>query len=364
MRKLSLVLVSASLWMAPGLFAASFDELASKAAAARDAGEVPQAIDLYRQALKLNANWQEGWWFLGTLAYDSDQYPLGEHAFSHFVRLDGSAAPGWAFLGLCEFENGHIAGSLEHLRKSLKLGGLPDATETVVRFHEAMALTKLGFFDQALQEFLPFARRGTKSEELALAIGLMALRRPLLPGEAPPAERDLFVTAGKIDYLWMAGDLNSAEAAFPALLAGYPNAAGVHNLYGTFLLTVHPDEAVAEFRRELEVNPHSADARAMLALTMIRAGDDAQALPLARQATADGPSAALARYVYGLLLARTGDRAALAHLEAAVELDPANLEYHMALAGADSKFGQAVAARRERAASIGLAKASDPRVRH
>src|SRR5258706_8882669 len=80
--------------------AATFEELAAKATAAREAGNIPQAIELYREALQLKPAWAEGWWFLGTLCYDSDRYENGQLAFAEFVKLDDKAAPGWSFLGL------------------------------------------------------------------------------------------------------------------------------------------------------------------------------------------------------------------------------------------------------------------------
>ena len=49
----------------------------------------------------------------------------------------------------------------------------------------------------------------------------------------------------------------------------------------------------------------------------------------------------MAQYAYGLLLAGTGDlQQAIEHLETAERLDPANVEYHMGLAGAYSKAGR------------------------
>ena len=87
--------------------AATFRELVAQATAAREAENIPQAIELYQQALQLQPSWPEGWWFLGTLSYDSDQYENGAKAFSEFIELQGpeadKAAPAWSFLGLCEF---------------------------------------------------------------------------------------------------------------------------------------------------------------------------------------------------------------------------------------------------------------------
>ena len=93
---------------ASGACAATFEELAAKATAAREAGNIPQAVDLYREALQLKPTCTEGRWFLGTLSYDSDRYDIGRQAVE-FVKLEDKAPPGWSFLGLCEFETGEYA---------------------------------------------------------------------------------------------------------------------------------------------------------------------------------------------------------------------------------------------------------------
>ena len=295
---------------------------------------------------------------MGTLAYDANQYALGEEAFRHFVSIDAQAAPGWALLGLCEFENGRIEGSLEHLRRAEAIGGLPKDTEGVVRFHEAMALTGMGLFDQAIEKLTEFVRGGVKNAELTLAVGAAALRRPKTPHEIPATNKELYEAAGEAESLWMLGKTKEAEASLSALVKRFPRAPGVHCLYGLFLQQTRAEEAMAEFRRELEIDPENADARAVVALSLLRAGKSGRALPMARQAAAEGPSTALAQFAYGKVLAKLDNEDAVARLKAAVRLDPSNLEYHMALAGAESKFGHVEEARRERVRSIELARGS------
>ena len=68
----------------------------------------------------------------------------------------------------------------------------------------------------------------------------------------------------------------------------------------------------------------------------------------------------MAQYTYGLTIAAGGDLAtAIERLETAERLDPANIEYHMALAGVYSKAGRHDDARRERRTSIALAREND-----
>lgn len=338
----------------------TFDDLARQANAAREADQIPRAVDLYRQALNLKLDWPEGWWFLGTLFYDSDRYEEGRDAFTHFTKLQDSA-PGWGLLGLCEFQVERYADALAHIDRALSEGAGKEAQlEQVLEFHKAAALTKQGLYDRAIHEYLYFPPHKIKGPDLLAALGAAVLRRPLAPKEIPQSQAPLFSAAGTAAYAWMSGDIPGAKSAFAELLSQFPAERGVHYFYGTFLLDFQPVEAGAELQKELEIDPGNAWAKGMIALTRYRAGESASALPIAREAAQQNPSAAIARFVYGLSLEDAGDAAAVDNLKAALDLDPSNLEYHLALAGAYSRFGLDAEAYRERAASIALAKATDP----
>jgi tetratricopeptide (TPR) repeat protein len=335
--------------------AATFEELARQAAAAREADQVPQAIDLYQQALQLKPDWSEGWFYLGTLYYDSDRYADAQPAFARFVGLADKPA-GWAFLGLCEFETAGYTQALEHLQKALR-GGLAPEIEPVVRFDQILLLTRLGFFEQAWRGYAALVRHGVHDPTLIAGLGLNALNKPMLPKETPRDQREFVAAVGQTSYIWLSGDNAKTEAAFHTLLEAYPTAPGVHNLYATYLEASQPEAAQRELRRELDLNPQSADARAMLALLLLKAGNAADASSYAKKAAEDGPACALAQYVYGVTLA--DPREAAAHLEIAERLDPSNFKVHLALAHAYSASGRNEDARRERKISIELARGED-----
>ena len=339
-----------------GVHAATFDELAAQAAAARRGNNIPEAIELYRRAVQLRASWAEGWWFLGTLSYATYQYAGCEAAFDEFVKLDDKRALAWSLLGLCEFETGNYDPALDHLRQGLAGKDLAPEVEAGVRFHYGLLLTKAGLFDMGKRELERYSRGGAHEPMLIEGLGLNALHQPLLPNEVPAERLAAVEKAGEAARRWILGETDKAEAGFQELLKEYPAVAGVHYLYGTYLSYVRPDEAIAEFRRELELNPANADAAALLALLLMHASDLSGALPYAKKAAAERPADALVEYAYGEVLLGTGDlRPAIARLEAAERLDPAALEYHMALTGAYSRAGRHQDARRERRLSMDMA---------
>jgi tetratricopeptide (TPR) repeat protein len=337
-----------------GAKAATFEELARDAAAARRGNHVEEAIALYRQALDANASWPEGWWFLGTLSYSSYHYTECEEAFGHFVKLDGKRNLGWALLGLCEFETGKFDHALDHLQQGSAPGSeLPPEVDAAVRFHDGLLLTRAGLFDRGRRELQRFAQGCDKEQMLLIGIGLNALHQPLLPKDVPAERQDLVAKAGKAACAWMLGLQGNAEDGFRALIASYPAAQGAHYLYGTYLGALRPEDAKAEFQREIELNPANADAHAMLALMLLNAGDASGALAQAKKAA---PPDALTEYAYGEALIRTGAvQPAIERLETAVRLDSGALEYHMALAGAYSRAGRNDDARRERRAALEMA---------
>jgi len=99
-----------------------FEALSADAASARDAGHTDVALQNYQAAVHLRPDWEEGWWYLGTLLYDSDHFDEAIPPLRRFVELDPKIGAAWAFLGLCEFETGDYADSYSHLQSAKELG--------------------------------------------------------------------------------------------------------------------------------------------------------------------------------------------------------------------------------------------------
>jgi tetratricopeptide (TPR) repeat protein len=117
----------------------------------------------------------------------------------------------------------------------------------------------------------------------------------------------------------------------------------VHRTRGRQALRVgRVDDAVAAFRRALEANPESAEARVDLAAALAAQDKPLAAIGALREAVAAAPDNPTARYNLGVLLHHQGDLdGALVHLRRAVELAPADGEAWLELAGALLDIGAA-----------------------
>ena len=339
-----------------------FSDLASRAMAARDANDIPAAIDLYQQALKLNSKWPDGWWFLGSLQYGNSAYAPARDALTHYLELTPNAAPALAMRGLCEFETGDYQASLNDIQRALANGAANQPrNEKILRYHEALLQTRTGRFEDALRSYAFFAHDEDANPELLVALGLAGLRTPLLPKELRADQQEMYAGAGKAAFDFMTKAMDSANIEFQHLFAHIPPVPNAHYLYGYLLYATDPDQAVEEFKKELEVDSTNAVAEVMLAWIPLMKNDGAEALPHARKAVADDPSLPSAQLVLGRALTETGDaKDGIEHLEKTTQIQPDNLEVHLALAKAYSKSGRKEDARRERLMCLEMTKNETP----
>ena len=338
----------------------SFEQLSSQADAARRSGDTARAADLYALAVQANPSWPDGWWYLGQLRYGANDYAQAEEAFTHYLALMPNAAPATALRGLCEFELGQYESSLTDVQHALSLGAADDSRNAqILRYHEGLLLTKLGRFEEALTTYGYFAHEQISNDELLAAVGLAALRIPLLPQEADPTQHDAIALAGNAVFLLLSGDKSKATQAFDTFFQRYPSTANLHYTWGYLLYPTDQDAAIAEFQHELAIDPNNALDRTMIAWALLMENSPVEALPEARRAAAEAPKLPMAQLSLGRALLETGDvRSATPVLETALALDPNSLEVHLALARAYSESGREQDARRERLACLQMTEHS------
>lgn len=336
---------------------AGFKSLVVQAGAAREKDQIEEATRLYRRAVEMKPDYVEGWWYLGMLLYESDQYSEGADAFGHVTRLKPEMALGWAMLGLCQFETKKYETALVHLERADQLG-IPQAESfyDVAKYHLVLLLTRSGDFDSAIRIAADFAARDKDGPDLTEAMGLAALRKPLLPSELPPLEREMVMDVGRAMCDTAARRAARLSSDIALLLGKYPKTPEIHFLAGTMELGSNSDQALADWKAELEISPGHVRALSSIAGEYLRRKDYKSALPYAEKAVANGPDTFVPHAVLGQVLTE-GDfdlSRGIKELEAAIHLEPTQPQVHFVLAAAYTKAGRKDDAARERAEFLRL----------
>lgn len=330
--------------------ATPFDKLVHEADAARQANRLPEAVGLYRQAVKVRPTWSEGWWWLGSLYYDQDLYVEARDAFQHAATGSKSPALTDAFLGLCEYELRNYAAARAHLAKWQTAGAPGDRMlSDVARFHLAQLETQEGRFFEALYQLHREVSVRGPSPALAEAMGLAWMRMKSLPEDYRPEDREMVWLAGSAAAWFSAGKQDRAMELLNQLERYYGDRPNVHFLRGfVFESMKDTDAAIQEYAREAQISPGTTAALIQLALLYTDTGDFEKAIQNARQASALEPDNARAHFAFGRALASDEKWVeSAAELEKAEALSPKAPKVHFQLAKVYRKLGREEEARRE-----------------
>ena len=308
-----------------GSAAPDFEAAARSATTAREAGRADEAIQDYRRAVETNPRWEEGWWYLGTLLYDEDQYSDAIPAFQKLVELVPSAGPAWDFLGLCEFETKNYENSLGHLEKGLALGDADDPeTARVAKYHLALLLIRSGESDQAATLLASTLGQGELPAQIRIVLGLAVLHVPLLPKEVDPSQDALIYAAGEAASAMAQKNSAKAMAALSSLLTEYPSTPYLHYAYGQVLASAGQDEeALKQQRAEAAVSPKSALPWIEISHLQLRLHHPQEAMHAAEEAVQRAPDSSASHGTLGQVLQEFGKREkAAAELALAEKLAP------------------------------------------
>lgn len=341
-----------------------FEQLAARAQAAMDDNRTAEAIGLFERATTIRPGWSEGWWYLGTLAFDAGQFTKARAAFLHFTSVEHTQpGPGFGMLGLIEFQRKDYPKALAALERGRTLG-LGDNAEFVhsVLYHDGIvnnllgqpeiALVRLTLIANQIAYTHPEAAKDAVLADNALldAFGLAALRMAMLPADIPEKQAALVRSAGHAQAQVALQDWITAGKEMKQLVAQYTAEPGVHYLYGVQLLKEDPPSAIEQFQSELEISPRNPAAHIQLALEFLGSADYKQGLKHAQEAVALAPGNFVAHVACGKLwLALGNTERALQEMRTAVKLSPGSPDAHFALSRALSDAGKSREAALERA---------------
>jgi len=341
----------------------NFDQIAKQATEASEQNRLDDASELYRQALALRSNWADGWWALGTLEYDRDNYAEAAKAFRKLSVLAPKNGTARVMLGLSEFELGQDAVALKHIQEGDQLGVTNNTQlRDVAVFHEGVLLIRAEKFSEGMTRLTALCAAGVQSKELVETIGMavFGLTPKEAPGEGAPG-RDVILRAGRAECFLAHKQPDDARREYDALMSEYPEYPNLHYVYGRFLLELHEtDNAIAQFQEELKRNPKHLNAMLQIAAVRYRTDSDA-GVAYAKQAIALAPKLPFAHYLLGLLLLDIGQAAeAIPELETARQGLPKEPSLYFALGNAYAKVGRTADAAKARATFRQLNAAKKP----
>ncbi len=294
--------------LAPGLFFAStvaaqisnnsesFETFAAHALSAREAGQMDEAIRNYQAAVRLRPNWEEGWWYLGTLLYDADHTAEAIPALHRVVELDSNVSAAWAFLGLCEFETGDYPDAFTHLQNAAHLGFAENPEiKRIVLYHLGLLLNLRGEFERGTDLLADASGSSAVPEQIKTALGLAMLRVPLLPAQLDPSHDALIHAAGDTAALLLNHQMDAALRNFEKMLQEYPQTPYLHYQYGLALEAASQDQQ-ADFQLREEIRARPGDGLPWIALARLNARrkNFGEAQAAARRATQLAPRSATA----------------------------------------------------------------------
>jgi tetratricopeptide (TPR) repeat protein len=346
-----LALLSAADAKPPVAVPTPLPQIQKQAEAARKQNRVDDAIRLYKKGVAVKPSWEEGWWSLGTLHYSLDQFAEARDAFRHLTVIQPGAGAPWAMLGLAEFETKQYDQALSHLRHAADLhSGQEQNIADEANFRLALLLARYQEYEGAMKILALFAQRNLNDAKFIEAMGIAALRKPLLPAEVVPTDRQLIMDVGRVMYDATALRTTEAAAEFKILVDKYPETPNIHYLYGSFLMFADANNGLREMKKELEISPAHVPAMVTIANEYIQRNDFQAALPYAQKATELEPQSFPAHTVLGRVFAE-GDldsKRGIQELEEARKLAPGSPQVRIALATAYAKAGRKEDATRER----------------
>lgn len=336
---------------APRMPGVPFDELARRASEEWKQGRLEEALRFYRAGVELNPLWDEGWWFVGSIHHEGQQFAEARDAYRRVVELKPDAGAAWALLGVCEYRLGHREEALAYLWKGDALGfGGNTEIARLAAYHLAVLLIRSGQFDLPARYLTRLARLEGEAPDIVAACGLMTLQMPLLPSEVPAKDRDLVMATGRAVCSALAGRGVEARQRFETLIATYPSTPRVHYAFGLFLSLEGSGDALAMLRREVGLFPENWQAHLQIALDLLARGTPAEALPHAREAALRAPETFAVHLALGRALIGTdavGE--GIAELEEAARLAPDFPDVYLALAQGYARAGRTEDVERARA---------------
>jgi tetratricopeptide (TPR) repeat protein len=238
---------------------------------------------------QVRPSWTEGRWYLGTILYSQERFEEARDAFRRVVAASPEDARAWAFKGLCEFELRGYDRALSDLQRAQVLGIPGKEVYHVATYHYGILLTRYEQFEESMQYLSKLAREGNESTSIAEALGLSALRIPLLPSELPPQKREMVLMAGRATVHWANARRPAARAGYEELILRARRRRTPTTPSASSSWKRGRRRGPCEFNRELRISPPHVEAMLQIALEKNLRAEHEEVLALAQKAVEIAP---------------------------------------------------------------------------
>ncbi len=331
----------------------NINETLQQAISHHQAGQLPEAEDLYLRVLQTDPGHPDANHNLGLMALQLGKAELGLPYLQAAWEADPSIGQYWLSLTECLLAMGHSEDALLLIEEALKRGvNSPQARQLLARANgsynralppasnvqEVMALVnsarpaELEQRIRPLIDLYPDWAFGWNALGIALQQqgkdGVAAIRQAV---SLKPDDAEMHNNLGML--LKEQEMLDEALLSFRKALQIKPNYAKAHfNLAVTLQSKGRLNEAIASLRQALKIKPDFADAYSKLGILLRANGQLDEALKSLRKAIKISPNLAEAHNTLGLVLQALGQPAvALSSVRKALEIDPNYADAHVNL---------------------------------
>ena len=249
--------------------------LYAEARAARQRGEIPAAIDKYRQMIKLAPHLAAAYNNLGMLYFDTHDYKNAVEVLHRGLELDPNMPSTEAMLGMSYFQLGDNGNAQPLLQRALKANPSDDQVEMVL-IHILLNTNQLSDAESRLRHYL---ERNPKDQQALYLLGktYLQLSEEALKriNEIDPDSVVAHEIAGEVDESMHNYDLALVE--YKKAIDKAPHTPGTHmHMADAFWNMGKWQSAETEFRTELANDPNNCIARWKLANSMLEANEAAE----------------------------------------------------------------------------------------
>ena len=290
-------------------------------------GRVPEAMEQFEQALRINPNDAEAHNNLGNALMQTGRTREAMEQFETAVKINPDMVEFHNDLGYALCQSGRVQEAIEQYEQALRIE--PDYADG--HYNLGIALVQAGRLPEAIEQYEQALKFRPDYADAYINLGEALLQTGRVPEAIAQFEQALNIKPDSADArynlgnaLVQAGHIPEAIEQYELALKLKPEYADAHaNLGNALLQTGHLPEAIEQYEQALKLKPGYADAHSNLGIALLHSGRVAEAIDQYEQALRINPDHADVHYNLGNALFQAGrESEAIGQYEQALKILP------------------------------------------